>query len=49
MGLLKKIFGKSKPEQKKNEPNKNEFPWLNGNKKTLTLDEVTDIEELLED
>ena len=43
------LFTKKKkvvPKKKETQP---EFPWLNGKKKTLTLEEVTDIEELLED
>lgn len=34
-----------KQEQKKKEP----FQWLSGKKKELTLDEITEIEEFLED
>ncbi len=45
--LLKKIFGNKKgtPQPEK----KDDFPWLNGKKKTLDIDEITNIEEFLED
>lgn len=43
-----KLFKKTKKTKPQKET-KTEFPWLNGKKKTLTLEEVTDIEELLED
>lgn len=45
--LLKKIFGNEKgaPLPQK----KDYFPWLNEKKKTLNIDEITNIEEFLED
>jgi hypothetical protein len=33
----------------KNEKKNDKFPWLSGKKKELSLDEIVDIEELLED
>lgn len=51
MGLFKidkKSIYKNKKLNKK-ETDAKEFPWLMGKKKTLTIDETIDIEELLED
>ncbi|MGN1201473.1 MAG: hypothetical protein ACI4R8_04385 [Candidatus Caccovivens sp.] len=42
-----KVFNK-KSKQKK-QPEKQQFSWLKGKTSELDLDEITDIEELLED
>lgn len=36
-------------EKRKFKDKKDDFPWLNGKSKTLTIDEINDIEEFLED
>ena len=47
--LFKKKENKKSPAPKKVPEKKQHFQWLDGKKKELTLDEVTEIEEFLED